>query len=238
MAIAPAATWDDQPIRIPQTLLAEWVPLYRTLRETYRLGIAGLMGLALAAGLGFALCAARLPGRGRTIAAGATLLALLVGAEMYREYRAPGLLRRPALPREYPLLKPPAVTDPIVEALARGQGPVLEVPVRDRIFIGVPGYQTRAMYRGIFHRRPLVNGYGGYWPPGFRERMLLATELPASGALAALRQQTGLATVVVNTTNLPPAELATWQRTLAEGSDALRAAGTYGDAVLVDVRGD
>ena len=29
MAIAPAATWYGRPVRIPHTLLAEWVPLYR-----------------------------------------------------------------------------------------------------------------------------------------------------------------------------------------------------------------
>jgi hypothetical protein len=89
MGIAPAATWYGRPIRIPQTLLAEWLPLYRTLRETFRLGIAGLMGLSLAAGLGFALCAARLPSRGRAAAFGGTLLALVVAGEMYREYRGP-----------------------------------------------------------------------------------------------------------------------------------------------------
>ena len=239
MGIAPAATWDGRPIRIPQTLLADWVPLYRTLRETFRLGIAGLMGLSLAAGLGFALLAARLPARGRATMLGATLLALIVGGEMYREYRAPGMLERPALPPEYPLLRPPAATDPVVEALGRGEGPVLEVPVNHGTFVGVPGYQTRAMYRGIFHRRPLVNGYGGYWPPGFREQMMLvAPDLPDAGALATMRRQTGLTTVVVNTGSMPPSELATWQPTLADGSPGLRPAGTYGDAAVLDVRGD
>ena len=237
MGIAPAATWYGRPIRIPQTILAEWLPLYRTLRETFRLGIAGLMGLSLAAGLGFALCAARLPARGRGAAA-AGLLALVVAGEMYREYRGAGLVGRQALPREYPLLQPPAAGDPLVHALAADEGPVLEVPVKDRTFLGVPGYQTRAMYRGIFHRRPLVNGYGGYWPAGFRERMVLASRLPDPAALAALREQTGLTTVVVITRDMPPAELAAWQRTLAEGSPGLRPTGSYADAVVLDARGD
>jgi hypothetical protein len=84
-----------------------------------------------------------------------------------------------------------------------------------------------------------VNGYGGYWPPGFRERMmLLAPDLPAAGALATLRRQTGLTTVVVNTGSLPPPDLAAWRPTLAEGSPGLRPAGTYGDAAVLDVRGD
>ena len=238
MGIAPAATWYGRPIRIPQTLLAEWLPLYRTLRETFRLGIAGLMGLSLAAGLGFALCAARLPARGRTATLVGTLLALVVAGEMYREYRGTGFVGRQPLPPEYPLLQPPASADPLVHALAADQGPVLEVPVKDRTFLGVPGYQTRAMYRGIFHHRPLVNGYGGYWPPGFRDRMILASRLPDPAALAALRQQTGLTTVVVNARSMPPTELATWQRTLTEGSPGLRPTGTYGDAVVLDARGE
>jgi hypothetical protein len=136
------------------------------------------------------------------------------------------------------LLQPPAAADPLVHALAADEGPVLEVPVRDRTFLGVPGYQTRAMYRGIFHRRPLVNGYGGYWPAGFRERMVLASRLPDPAALAALREQTGLTTVVVITRDLPPAELAAWRRTLAEGSPGLRPTGSYADAVVLDARGD
>ena len=238
MGIAPAATWYGRPIRIPHTLLAEWIPLYRTLRESFRLGIAGLMGLSLAAGLGFALCVARLPARGRAAVFAASLFALLVGAEMYREYRAPGPFGREPLPREYPLLQPPTASDPLVQALRAGQGPVLEVPVKETVYVGVPGYHASAMYRAIFHRRRLLNGYGGYWPDGFLDRMLLATRLPDPTALAALRQQTGLTTLVVNTQNMHPVELATWRKTLAEGSPGLHPSGTYGDAVVLEVRAD
>ena len=124
-------------------------------------------------------------------------------------------------------LLPPIPQDPAYHRLADG-----------RTFLGVPGYQTRAMYRGIFHHRPLVNGYGGYWPPGFRDHMILASRLPDPAALAALRQQTGLTTVVVNARSMPPTELATWQRTLTEGSPGLRPTGTYGDAVVLDARGE
>ena len=233
MSIAPAASWYGRPIRIPHTLLAEWVPLYRTLRQSARLGVAGLMGLSLAAGLGFALCAARLPFRGRNATLAAGLLALVVGAEMYREYRAPGPFGRARMPREYPLFAPPADGDPLVRAVALGNGPVLEVPAGL-----VPTRQARAMYRAIFHRRALLNGYGGYWPAGFVERMELASRLPDPTALTALRQQTGLATIVVNTQDLGPADLAAWRRAIANGAPGVRSSGPYDGAVVLDIRGE
>ena len=236
MSISPAATWYGRPIRIPHTLLVEWIPPYGTLRESFRLGVAGLMGLSLAAGLGFALCVARLPVRGRTAALAATLVAFVVGGEAYREYRAREAFERQPVPHRYALLTPPAASDGIVQALRAGHGPVLEIPVDMTRYGPAPGRHAHAMYRAIFHRRPLLNGYGGYWPDGFIERMRLASQLPDPAALAALRRQTGLATVVVDTRSLHHAERAAWRRTLAGGSPGLHPSGTYGDAVVLDVR--
>jgi len=94
------------------------------------------------------------------------------------------------------------------------------------------------MYRAIFHRRPLLNGYGGYWPDGFIERMQLAAALPDGAALAALREQTGLTTVVVNMPSLNATKQAAWRRTLAEGAPAVHQSGSYDDAIVLDVRGE
>jgi hypothetical protein len=58
--------------------------------------------------------------------------------------------------------------------------------------------QARAMFRSIFHHRPILNGYGGYWPEGFPERMALARRLPDPGALGALRAATGLEMILVH----------------------------------------
>jgi hypothetical protein len=196
------------------------------------------MGVSLAAGLGFAACAARLPLRGRVAAAAAMLLAALLGAEMYREYAGVNVFGRAALPAEYPSFSPPSRDDALVRALAAGEGPVLEIPVRLTAHGPVPGYHTRAMYRAIFHRRPLLNGYGGYWPSGFIERMKLASALPDPKALAALRAETGLTTVVVNVADLYPKEAAAWQATLEQGSPGLRVVGRYDDAVLLDARAE
>jgi hypothetical protein len=157
---------------------------------------------------------------------------------MYREYAGPGFVGRAALPAAYPMFRPPARDDAIVRALGAGEGPVLEVPVGLIPQGCIPGYQTRAMYRAIFHRRPLLNGYGGYWPEGFIERMRLAAALPDPAALATLRAETGLTSVVVNLHELKPDELAAWGPTLARGSPGLRPVARYDDTVLLDARAE
>jgi len=125
--------------------------------------------------------------------------------------------------------------DPIVRAIAGRSGPLLEVPIGLTIYGPLPGYQAQAMYRAIFHRRPLLNGYGGYWPDGFIARMLRATALPAPDALAFLRRETGLTTVVVNADHLEPAEAASWQRRLDDGMPGLELRGRFGEGVVLDV---
>ena len=72
-------------------------------------------------------------------------------------------------------------------------GPLLELPVGTS-----PWPQARAMYRSIYHHRPLLNGYNGYWPAGFPERMALARRLPDPEALEALRRATHLELVLVH----------------------------------------
>src|SRR5262249_49358543 len=80
-----------------------------------------------------------------------------------------------------------------------GVGEVGGVPGRG---LGGPALDARAsaraMYRSILHWRPLLNGYGGYWPDGFLDRMVLARELPDAMALARLRQEARLELVLVH----------------------------------------
>jgi hypothetical protein len=49
----------------------------------------------------------------------------------------------------------PAADSPLVAALRAGAGPVLELPVGGLL----PLQQAEAVYRSIFHWRPLLNGY-------------------------------------------------------------------------------
>jgi hypothetical protein len=73
------------------------------------------------------------------------------------------------------------------------------------------------MYRGIAHWRPLVNGYSSYYPQGFAEHMKLANRLPERAAFEALRQKTGLATIVVYADWMPNAVMGPWLRALEHG---------------------
>lgn len=61
--------------------------------------------------------------------------------------------------RELPLLRPPERLHAL-ELLPPGT-PVLELPLGD------PLEDIQAMYRGMFHERPVMNGYSGFFPPSY-----------------------------------------------------------------------
>lgn len=244
ISLTPTVRWHGNAINLPHVVLAKQLPIYELLRVPDRLGVAGLMGLTILAGLAFAECGRRVsswfPDRRfsrmfRII--GRTVLAALIIAGMYGEYVRgpelpilstvrthtffgkipgfpsvmvpPGILIKPLLPRFYPLVEAVPDDSPLVRILQRPGGPLLELPIGPAEG-GLPELQARAMYRSIFHRRPLLNGYDRYWPAGFPERMDLARRLPDPDALAELRRQTGLAMILVHSGELTAPELATW----------------------------
>ena len=192
LAIRPHADWRESLIAAPHSLLARSTPLYDVIRIPERLGVAALMGVALLTGVAFAECE-----RGaRSRAAAMALVVVAVGA-MYctcqRGLHSSWLALRP-LPSSYPLaatVPPPAPA--LMRVLERPGGPLLELPAGTE-----PWPNARAMYRSIHHHRALLNGYSGYWPAGFPERMALAARLPDPDALEALRRATGLELVVVH----------------------------------------
>lgn len=196
LSMTPTVFWGGHEIHLPHYALAMRFPVYRFIRVPARLRLGAMTGLALLVGLAFAecvrVCDAVRAGQLRALAKGT--LTLAVAAAMYAEYRSGGA--HPAFPRippTHPLGRLPPLAGAVVETLRAGTGPVLEVPA------GVEGApNVQAMYRSIGHWRPLVNGYGSYWPAAFPERMALAERLPDPVALAALRAETGLTTVVVN----------------------------------------
>ena len=99
---------------------------------------------------------------------------------MYAEYAGhgpPGALRRSLagtrrrpLPSAYPIAPVPALSRPILQVLEHSRGPLLEVPVGRGL--PWPPFHAAAMYRSIYHRRPILNGYSSYWPAGWPERGL------------------------------------------------------------------
>ncbi len=222
------------PTLLPHGWLNAWVPIYGVLRSPERLGVVALIGLCLLIGLGFAECL-----RGVTVPAVRRLrslaLATAVLAAIHVEYRggmwAPD---RMALPPSYALLAPPALDDATAAVLASGAGPVLELPVAaDGV---LPGRHARAMYRSIFHHRPLVNGYSSYWPAGFPERMAVASRLPDADALVTLRRETQLATIVVHLDEVrDPDRRAAWLAIPTSGRTDLVLRSHVGPIMVFDV---
>ena len=200
LTLTPVVEWYGSPIVLGSLAVSNWLPM---LRRVDRLAVVGLMGLSVLSGLAFAECSRRLH-RGRVFATWASpLLALLVVASLYARYAyavgSPSSLGFTPLPSSYPLT--PAITPSslIMPILRTPGGPLLELPAMrlSGPALDAPA-NTRAMYRSIFHWRPLLNGYGGYWPAGFPERMALARELPDAEALAQLRRETRLELLLVH----------------------------------------
>jgi hypothetical protein len=187
LALSPVVTWGGHQLDLPLYGVARWLGVYQVIRVPWRLGAAGLIGVALLAGLGFAECSRRLPTVAR-VAAALGVVGLMVTAYART---------LPVSIGEYPLSPAVAGDTPLGRQLALHEGPVVELPL-GAPGTGRPDFQVEAMYRSIFHGRPLLNGYSSYWPPGFAERMELVARLPDADALATLRRETGLATIVVH----------------------------------------
>ena len=201
--------------------------------------MTALVGLCLLAGLAFATCLRAVERRWPAGRRAAPLLAVVMATAFYGSARVgwPGVSKGPNLSplappnTGYPLAQAIGPDDPLVIALRRGRGPVLELPAA----IGVSGVtgHARAMYTALWHWRPLLNGYGSYWPFGFAVRMAIAQRLPDPQALHGLRYLTGLATIVVHLDELKPAERAAWDAALAEPRDDFVSTQRVGRVVVV-----
>jgi len=236
LAMRPHASWRDSLLASPHSLVAALTPVYSIIRIPERLGIGGLMGLSVLAGVAFAECSCALvSSRGRrawTRGVAGVLLVTAALATWATSSRQPGHWID-LHPRPYPLFMPPRADAPLMDVLRHSTGPMLEVPV------GPPWVEAKAVYRSIFHRRPLLNGYSGYWPAGFRARMALAERLPDPAALEELRRATGLRQVLVHAAGCTSERRDAWNDVAAgragsagltlvarEGSDLLFEAGS------------
>jgi len=214
-------------------LVPVWLPGFRDrvltqiVRDPTRLGFGGAIGLCLLVGLGFAACAsalaAKVPPRFRRLVAPALLVVFL----------ATRVAHSPPRPGRYPLAAAPR-SGAEADVLRRGTGPVLELP------LGAPQFRTTihatAMYRSVDHWRPLLNGYCGYYPRGFLERMALAEQLPDRDALDRLRSTTGLTTIVVRANGFPNISFGPWVRAFADGQlPGVRIIHRDSEALVLDV---
>ena len=198
VSFTPVARLESGMIRLPHAWLGQWLGVYDVVREPHRLAIVALIGLSVG-------CGVAVSGALRRMGAGAVVgwVVVVLGAGLVYYESAVGVgpdryARPRVVPTRYPLLQPPAPDDIVAAALAEGSGPVLELPaLLNRRGVLDPVGQVNAMYRSIYHRRPVLNGYNGYWPAGFAERLADAQALPDLAALRRLQESTDLTTIVV-----------------------------------------
>jgi hypothetical protein len=189
--------------------------LGQLVRVPQRLALGSFVGVALVGGLAWGEVASATRARGRRWAVAALALAAAL----------PLVWHCLVLPRlGLPVIREPD-TKPIETALLRmGNGPVLELPA-----------DVWEMYRSLSHWRPLVFGYASYWPAGWDERIRDAARLPDPAVLARLVRATGLTTIVVRVSKLPPAQRARWKLPLEPPVPGLVPVLQGGDVLIFDV---
>jgi hypothetical protein len=151
------------------SFLREHVAAFNGLRAPSRLGIFVVFSLAVLAGFGYVALAGALRARGRLV-----LLLLLLTAVLV-EYFTP-----------MPLVTYPNVAPPIYRLLAgQPEGVVAELPMPIR---NLRGDDPKYMYLSIFHWKPLVNGYSGFYPPSYLRRVIALRRFPEPFSLSVLRR--------------------------------------------------
>lgn len=185
------------------------LPLLRliepALRGINRGGLVGLIALSMLTGFAFRslTCGARARWR--------VMLAVGVIALFVTAPRRPGLASAFTSFPDYPVQPAPHADSALVAVLRQSSSPVVEVPA------GTAAGDMAAQYRSLLHGRRVLNGYSSYQPAGVAERLALANELPNPTALAMLREQTGLGTVVIRWQETPPPRRRAWDRAIARG---------------------
>ena len=194
------------------------LPVLGAIREPVRLGIVTAVSVPMLIGLATATLASaaqRAVGPGMQRVSRVVVLAG-VAAALYAWCPRPGT---------FPLQALPTLSPTMLDAIRLGRGPLLEIPVQhperlDNIVAAT--FNARAMFRSIFHWRPLVNGYSSYFPAGFPERMAWAALLPEPSAIQMLRNTTGLATILVNLDDLDGSQRTDWDGAVTNGCPGLR----------------
>ena len=166
----------------PYAFLLDHVPGYDGLRVPARfLMIVALFTAALAGfGAAWLLGAAR----GRFLRAGNGIVLAGMAAMLVESLMVPLPLNQPVVTHGLRPTRSLSVTrgrPPVYDVVRRLPGDVvlLELPIGD------PAMDIRATFYAGYHRRPIVNGYSGFWPERYfrvAELLMRATEDPPEAA--------------------------------------------------------
>jgi hypothetical protein len=172
LALGPGGQGQDVSLYRPYTWLLS-LPGFNGLRVPSRFAMVGTLCLAMAASLTVAQLSkwgGSFKGHWRLLA-GATILAGLVVD---------------GVTRPIPLISPPGkLPFPFSRQTA-----VIELPIDD------PFTSLKAMYRSIYHRQPIVNGYSGHAPPHYNILSLALRRGDPSGLFYLARRRPLL--IIVN----------------------------------------
>ena len=155
--------------------------VFRGLRAPARASLFCLLFLGVLSAIGFVAVSARLSPRVRRVfgmwCIGIVLMEYWVGP-----------LRLVPYPNSPP---------PLYAWLARQpRGIVAEFPIPPQAD-ALPGFDPRYVYMSTFHWMPLVNGYSGYYPPSYLQRLDALRRFPDATALGHLRYD-GVRYVIVH----------------------------------------
>ncbi|MEO8521095.1 MAG: hypothetical protein ABI603_07020 [Acidobacteriota bacterium] len=173
------------------TFLYEHIPAFGGLRAPARVGVFVLFFLGLLAAWGHAALeriVAGPEGRGRRGRQAA--LAGVLGAILVAEYWVAPL---PLVP--YPNKAPQLYT----WLAQQPSGVVADLPVVSSTRT-LPGEDPRYAYLSTFHWMPSINGYSGYYPPSYLNRIEPLSTFPSGAATRALHRA-GVRYVIVHTTS-------------------------------------
>jgi hypothetical protein len=150
-------------------LLYDHVPIFHGFRAVARLGIFVTFFLAVLGAFGYATIAEGRNPRVRRLLLAATVVVLLL------EYRVHPL----------PIVRYPNASAPLYSWLARQPpGVVAELPLVE----GRTEWEARVSYMSTFHWKPLVNGYSGFVPQSYVDRMNALRDFPDDRSLSRLQR--------------------------------------------------
>lgn len=175
-------------------LLYRHVPIFEGLRAPARFGIYAVFFLAVLAAYGHAAIAAALGGQGAPRRLRAHLLAGVIGACLMLEYWV-----APLKLIAYPNTAPPLYT----WLAGQPRGVVAELPLSPPDLL--PGTDPRYAYLSTFHWMPMINGYSGYYPPSYLDRVHRLRHFPEDPTTHIL-QAAGVRYVIVHMTAYSPDE--------------------------------
>ena len=178
------------------SFLYRHVPVLRGLRALARLGVFVLMFVAVLAAYGYRLIVAAQPSRVRT------LVLIAVAGFLLAEYQVS--LTFVPYASEAPLLYRALATQP--------RGLVIEFPVPETS--SLPGDDAQYAYMSTFHWFPLANGYSGYYPASYIERLNRLRGFPGDKALRQLTAD-GVRYVVIHQGGYSGADLSRIRTRLA-----------------------